>query len=262
MGILNVTPDSFYDGGRYLSPQQALERAERMVGEGVDIIDIGGESTRPFSTPVDEREEIRRILPVVRRLAGRLEVPLSVDTYKAGVARAALEEGVEIINDISGLTFDPAMADVAAQHDAGLILMHIRGVPGNMQENPVYDDLLAEVDRFLQASMNHAVNAGVSRERIVLDPGIGFGKGLEDNYALIRAIAYFRRHGQPVLVGPSRKSFIYKVLDCTPEDALEGTISAVIFCYLYGADIIRVHDVGPMRRALAIAGRFVGEGAG
>lgn len=257
MGVLNVTPDSFYDGGRYYRPQDAIARAGKMVEEGTDIIDVGGESTRPSSTPVDVDEEIRRILPVVRAITRQFDVPVSVDTYKAEVARIALEEGAEIVNDISGLKFDVALAETVAKYGAGLVVMHIRGKPQTMQVRPEYEDLLAEVSDYLEGSLKLAEQAGVSRVNTVVDPGIGFGKALEDNYRLIRSIPYFRRLGRPVMVGPSRKSFLWKVLKCTPDDGLEGTISAAIFSFLFGADILRVHDVREVRRALVIAQQFV-----
>jgi len=262
MGVLNVTPDSFYDGGRYLSPEDAVRQAERMVDEGADIIDIGGESTRPFSSPVDEREEIRRILPVLKLIIRKFDLPISIDTYKSGVARITIEEGAEIINDISALRFDKGMAETVATYRAGVVLMHIRGQPADMQIETTYDDLLNEIASHLDSSLVRAERSGISREHTVIDPGIGFGKKLEDNYRLIRSIPFFQRSGRPVMVGPSRKSFIWKILGSTPEDSLEGTISASIFSYLYGADILRVHDVGAIRKALVIARRFVDEGKG
>ncbi len=261
MGILNVTPDSFYDGGLFHDPDDAIAQAEKMIGEGADIIDVGGESTRPSSLPVDEKEEIRRILPVVRELCKRHDVPVSIDTYKSGTARAALGEGAEIINDISGLTFDPGMAETISEFGAGLVAMHIRGEPRTMQLNPGYADLLTDVIEFLGSSIDTAVEAGLPRENIVIDPGIGFGKTLEDNYELIRSIPHLKSLGRPVLIGPSRKSFLWKRLNCTPEEARDGSISASVFSYLYGADVLRVHDVGAVRAALVIAEQFVEGGS-
>ncbi len=257
MGILNVTPDSFYDGGRYSAPENALAQAEKMVEEGADIIDIGGESTRPSSTPVSEEEELKRVLPAVKLVSRRFDVPISVDTYKAAVARRALDEGAEIINDISGLGFDAEMAGTASRKRAGLVVMHIKGTPRTMQEDPKYDDLLGEVRGYLERSIGLAQEAGVPLENIVVDPGIGFGKSLEDNYELIRSIPYLKLLGRPVLVGPSKKSFLWKLLNCEPGEVSGATESAAVFSYLYGADILRVHDVGMVRRALLIARQFV-----
>jgi dihydropteroate synthase len=257
MGILNVTPDSFYDGGFFLDPKDAIAQAEKMIEEGADIIDVGGESTRPSSEPVDEKEEVRRILPVVRELCKRFDIPVSIDTYKSGTARAALGEGAEIINDISGLTFDPGMAVTVSECDAGLVTMHIRGEPRTMQLNPGYTDLLGDVLEFLGSSIEAAEHAGLPRENIVIDPGIGFGKTVDDNYELIRSIPRLKSLGRPVLVGPSRKSFLWKRLNCTPDEARDGSISAAVFSYLSGADVLRVHDVGAVRAALVIAEQFV-----
>jgi dihydropteroate synthase len=262
MGILNVTPDSFYDGGEYYKPRDAILKAEEMVEEGADIIDVGGESTRPSSTPVDKDEEIRRILPVVRGIASRVDIPVSIDTYKADVARIALEEGAEIVNDISGLNFDTRMTETVAQYGAGLVLMHIKGNPQTMQEKQEYEDLLSEVRDYLGNSLKVAEQGGIKRDNTVVDPGIGFGKSLLENYTLIRSVPFFRRLGRPVLVGPSRKSFLWKVLKCTPEDGLGGSISAAIFSFLFGADLLRVHDVGEVREALIIAQHFVNAGNG
>jgi dihydropteroate synthase len=261
MGILNVTPDSFYDGGRYSTPGDALAHAERLVSEGADIIDVGGESTRPSSVPVKEEEEVERILPVIRLLSKHLDTPISIDTYKAGVARIALEEGAEIVNDISGLGFDRRMAEVVAKFEAGLVVMHIQGKPQTMQVNPEYKDLVADVTGELRRSMDRAERAGLRGDNIAIDPGLGFGKSLKDNYTLIQSIPQFKKLGRPVLVGPSRKSFLWKVMKCTPTEGLEGTISAAIFSYLYGADILRVHDVGEVSKALIIAEEFIGGGS-
>jgi dihydropteroate synthase len=257
MGILNVTPDSFYDAGRYHRQEDAVAQAEKIIEEGADVIDIGGESTRPSSTPVSEEEELERVIPVVRLVAKRYDIPISVDTYKAGVAQQALDEGAEIVNDISGLRFDPGMAETISRNCAGLVVMHIKGTPGTMQLDPKYDDLLGEVSGSLKGSIDLAVDSGVPLNNIVVDPGIGFGKSLEDNYELIRSIPHFKKLGRPVLIGPSRKSFLWKLLNSGPEEASEGTISAAVFSYLYGADVLRVHDVGGVRRALKIARQFV-----
>jgi dihydropteroate synthase len=262
MGILNVTPDSFYDGGRYRRAHDALRRAEEMVEAGVDLIDVGGESTRPGADPVPVDEELRRTVPVVRGIRERFDVPVSVDTTKAVVARRAIEAGAEIVNDISGLRFDPEMADAVAGLGAGLVVMHIRGTPRTMQRDTAYDDLAGEVRAYLERSLERAEGAGIDRERVVVDPGIGFGKRPEDNFELIRSLGTLREVGRPVLVGPSRKSFLWKALGTSPEEALEGTVVAAVFAWLYGADILRVHDVAEVRRGLIIARRFTEGGGG
>jgi dihydropteroate synthase len=250
MGILNVTPDSFYDGGRYADAGRAIERAYRLRDEGADIIDIGGESTRPGALPVNETEEIDRVCPVIEAVAKDIGVPISVDTNKAGVARAALAAGASIINDISGLTFDGGMAGVAAAGGAGLVLMHIQGRPEFMQKDPRYGELIAEICGFLAAAARKAVEAGVEREKIIVDPGIGFGKTLEDNYIILQNIREFGKLGFPVLVGLSRKSLIGRLYN-TDEDRLPATIALNAVALLNGAEIIRVHDVKEHRLALA-----------
>jgi len=260
MGILNVTPDSFYDGGRFSTPDNALRQAGKLVDNGADIIDLGGESTRPESVPVEEQEELKRILPVLRLIKQRFDVPVSVDTSKSGVARIALEEGAEIVNDISGFAFDPNMPDTVAGFGAGIVLMHIKGTPGTMQIRPEYDDLVDEVSRSLRKSIDIAESAGIGGDNIVIDPGIGFGKRLKDNYTLIRSICRFKELGRPVLIGPSRKSFVFKLLGCSPEEGLAGTISAALFSFLHGADILRVHDVREVNEALVVAEAFISSG--
>ncbi len=246
MGVLNVTPDSFSDGGLYLDAGRAVEYAHRMVEDGADLIDVGGESTRPGSKPVSVEEELRRILSPVRRLVGKLPVPVSVDTYKADVAAAVLAEGVDLINDISGLSFDPRMASVVAEAGAGLVLTHIRGTPRTMQEDPRYGDLIAEVREYLRERIQLAEEHGVHPAAIAVDPGIGFGKGVEHNLILLNRLPELQGLGRPVLVGPSRKSFIGSVLDCPVEERLEGTAAAVAVAIWQGAHIVRVHDVQAM----------------
>lgn len=248
MGILNITPDSFSDGGRYLSLETAVERALQMEAEGADLIDIGGESSRPGAPPVSGDEETRRIIPVIEQLRDRLKTPVSVDTWKAGVADKALAAGAEVINDISGLTFDPALAAVAARHGAGLVLMHTRGTPQNMQHDTGYSDLMGEIADSLQRSVDTAISAGVQRERIVLDPGIGFGKDTCGNLTILRRLRELSGPGYPLLIGSSRKSFIGKTLgrDNT-DDRLFGTAATVALAISGGASIIRVHDVRAMR---------------
>jgi len=247
MGILNVNPDSFSDGGRYIDLGLAEERAFRMVEEGADIIDIGGESTRPNVMPVDADEEMRRVLPVVERLAGRIPVPISVDTYKAVVARETICAGAEIVNDISGLTFDPDMAATVAEAGAGLVVMHTRGRPDAMQKDTSYGNLVAEVMDFLRRSVSMATAAGVAKERIVVDPGIGFAKSVQGNLEILRRLRDFSSLELPVLVGTSRKSFIGTVLGRDVDQRLFGTAATVALAVANGATIIRVHDVREMR---------------
>lgn len=249
MGILNVTPDSFYDGGAYFDRDRAIERAYRIRDEGADIIDIGGESTRPGALPVPAAEQIDRVCPVIEAVAGDIGVPISVDTNRSDVARAALDAGASIVNDISGLTFDDDMADTVAARGAGMVLMHIQGKPETMQDRPRYDDLIGEILAFLRDAARRAVERGVDPGRIIVDPGIGFGKTLEDNYRIIRNLGEFKKLGYPVLVGLSRKSLIGKLYP-RDEDRLPATIALNAASIMNGADIIRVHDVRAHRLAL------------
>lgn len=247
MGILNVTPDSFSDGSRYLGLDRAVERACQMVDEGADIIDIGGESTRPNIAPVDADEELRRVIPLVERLLERIPVPISVDTYKAVVAREALRAGAEIVNDISGLTFDPDMAATVAEAGAGLVVMHTRGRPDVMQKDTAYGDLITEVIDSLCQSVSTADAAGVARDRIVIDPGIGFSKSVQGNLRIISQLRDFATLNLPVLIGTSRKSFIGTVLGRGVDERLFGTAATVALAVANGASILRVHDVREMR---------------
>ena len=242
-GILNVTPDSFYDGGRWADPGLAVDRAFRMAEEGADMVDLGGESTRPGSRAVTAREETRRILPVLSSLAGRLPIPVSVDTTKSEVAAAALDAGAEIINDVSGLTFDPRMARVVARHRAGLILSHLRGRPRTMQKNPRYRHLVPEVLAFLRRAADRALDSGVEPGSILIDPGIGFGKTAEHNLLLLKYLRVLRGAGYPILVGASRKSFLGKILGGGPEERLQGSLAAAALAVYNGASALRVHDV-------------------
>ena len=263
MGILNVTPDSFSDGGRYFSLDAALERARQLIADGADILDIGGESSRPFSDPVSEAEELRRVIPVIEHLAGNLDVPISIDTTKATVARRALEAGAAMINDISALRFDPDMAEVAADTGAPVVLMHMLGSPKDMQVDPSYDDLLGEIHQFLERAVLDAEKAGISREKIIIDPGIGFGKTVRHNLELIRRLEWFSDLDVPILAGPSRKAFIRKLLagknqveneaDASHDMVETGTMAAVCATILNGAHIVRVHDVARTRAAATIA---------
>lgn len=248
MGILNLTPDSFSDSGRYNSPDLAFERALQMEAEGADIIDIGGESTRPGAALVSTDEELARVIPVIERLAGVLTCAISVDTWKSGVAATALAAGAEIINDISGFNFDPQMAGLAARSGAGVVLMHTRGTPEKMQQDTAYDDLMTEVAAGLRASIVCAREAGVSDDCIAVDPGIGFGKDVAGNLELLRRLAELSSFGLPILFAPSRKSFIGKVLGREQaDDRLFGTAATVALSVYNGASILRVHDVRAMR---------------
>ncbi|WP_366919065.1 dihydropteroate synthase [Geobacter sp.] len=247
MGILNVTPDSFSDGNVYFDPSRAVARALEMEAEGADIIDIGGESTRPFAPPVGADEELRRVVPVVEALAGRLSIPISVDTYKAVVARAAVNAGAEIVNDVSGLTFDAEMAATVAETGAGLVVMHTRGTPDSMQLSTGYGDIVAEVLAFLEESLSIARSARIPAERVVVDPGIGFGKSKEGNLEILRRMREFAILGRPVLLGTSRKGFIGKVLGREVDERLFGTAATVALGVAEGASIFRVHDVKAMR---------------
>ena len=253
MGIINVTPDSFYDGGRRFDPAQAVADGVAMSASGADILDVGGESTRPGAQPVSEDEELARVLPVVRGLRKQIRLPISIDTYKAKVARAALDEGADIVNDISALRFDPDMAPMVAIEKVPVILMHMQGTPRTMQREPQYIDVLREVRDFLAAQLYEAMDAGVAQESIVIDPGIGFGKTIEHNLQLLRGLPTLTALGQPLLVGASRKAFIGKILGTEAGERLEGSLAAAVAAVLAGATILRVHDVVESSKAARIA---------
>ncbi len=244
MGVLNVTPDSFSDGGFFFDRDRAVAHALEMVQKGADIIDVGGESTRPYSERVSLQEELDRVVPVIERLSRLTQVPISIDTFKAEVAREALRAGAAIINDISSLRFDPQMITLAAESDAPIILMHMKGTPGTMQENPAYGDVVAEVMDFLRERMRHAMAGGIRRERIILDPGIGFGKTVDHNLMLLRDLDRFLSLERPLLVGTSNKAFLGRLLNKAPQERTNGTLAAVAAAVLKGASIVRVHDVG------------------
>ncbi|MES2705460.1 MAG: dihydropteroate synthase [Verrucomicrobiota bacterium] len=259
MGVLNVTPDSFSDGGRFFDPAAAVERGLRMVADGAEILDIGGESTRPGAVPVEAEEELRRILPVIRRLRERSGVAISIDTMKARVAAAAVEAGADIINDISGLEADPDMARVAAETGAGLVLMHMRGTPRTMQQRPEYDDVTAEVAARLEEAFDTAAAAGVNSECVSLDPGIGFGKTQEHNLTLLRNLPRFQIHGRPVLLGVSRKSFLGRILGLPDPAARDAPTTALTaWARQHGARIFRVHAVRENARALRMMESILG----
>jgi dihydropteroate synthase len=251
MGVINVTPDSFSDGGRFLEPAAAVARGEQLAEEGADIIDVGGESTRPYSNPVPAEEEIRRVVPVIAALAARVAVPISIDTTKSRVARRALEAGAALVNDISGLTVDPGIAGVAAEFRVPLVLMHMQGDPRTMQVAPHYDDLPGEIRAVLQAAAAAAERQGVPRSMLIADPGIGFGKTIEHNLRLIKGLAEFASLEMPLLVGPSRKSFIRRLVRHAGEEEIPpdrpdvetGTQAAVAAAVLNGAHMVRVHHV-------------------
>ena len=258
MGVLNVTPDSFSDGGLFAGRDAAVEHAREMASQGADIIDVGGESTRPGAEPLSEDEELGRILPVIERIAKELTVPISVDTYKARVARKALAAGASIVNDISGLRFSSDMARIVADHDAAVVLMHIKGTPRDMQVNPVYDDVVGEIMDYLEESAAIALKAGVGRDRILIDPGIGFGKTVQHNLEIIGRLDEFRSLGFPVVLGTSRKRFIGTVLNIAePKDRVEGTAATVALAIQRGAHVVRVHDVGSMAKVARMTDAIV-----
>ena len=248
MGILNVTPDSFFDGGCYQVLKDALARAHLMVEEGADIIDVGGESSRPGSDPIPLEVEIERVIPVVERLIKEVDIPVSIDTYKAEVARRALALGAHMINDITALREEPALGEVAAEYKVPLILMHMRGKPKDMQDNPHYQALIPELISFFREAIKRASSAGVKEETILLDPGIGFGKRTEHNLEIIRSLKEFQTLGRPLVLGPSRKRLIGDVLKLPVEERLEGTAAIVAVAILNGVHIVRVHDVREMVR--------------
>jgi dihydropteroate synthase len=253
MGIINVTPDSFYDGGQRLKASRAIADGVAMVEAGAEILDVGGESTRPGARPVSQDEEVARVLPVVSGLRREVQVPISIDTYKSGVARRSLDSGADIVNDISALRFDPAMVSLVADAKIPIVLMHMQGKPQTMQTEPRYNDVVREVRDFLAAQLYEAMDGGIAAERIILDPGIGFGKTLEHNLQLLRGLPVLAALGQPLLVGVSRKAFIGKILDVDPDQRLEGSLAAAVAAVLAGASILRVHDVAETRRAARIA---------
>ncbi|MBN1197634.1 MAG: dihydropteroate synthase [Candidatus Aminicenantes bacterium] len=255
MGVLNVTPDSFFDGGRYLSLDLALSRAREMVAQGVDIIDVGGESTRPGARSLDAEEEANRVVPVIRQIKMEMDVPVSVDTYKESVARRAVEEGAaDIINDISGLRFSPRMAATVAELEVPVVIMHIKGTPENMQRNPEYTDVIAELTEYFKERVRMARSAGIALDRMLLDPGIGFGKRLQDNIDILKRLQTFLVFNCPLMVGVSRKSFLGALGGKEdPAERLPETLIAVVSAAMNGASVLRVHDVDAAVRALKVA---------
>ncbi len=243
MGILNITPDSFFDGGTNSRENDAVKHGLRMAAEGADIIDVGGESTRPFSDPLPLDEELRRVIPVIKTLAQEIGIPISIDTYKSEVASQAIDAGATMVNDISALKFDPAMGQLVADAGVPIVLMHMKGTPKNMQSNPTYKDLFGEIIEFLRKAMEKASTAGIKRDFIIIDPGIGFGKSFNDNLKIINNLHKFSSLGQPLLVGTSNKAFIGHVLDLSVESRETGTMATVAASVLNGANIVRVHNV-------------------
>lgn len=253
MGILNITPDSFYRESRVSSLNTALKRADKMIREGADILDVGGESSRPGSDPVSEKEELKRILPIIKALIKKFDVPVSVDTYKSTVAGAALDEGASIINDISGLRFDSSMAETIASANAGVIIMHISGKPKTMQKNPSYKFLMREITACLNKGIKHAISSGIQENRIIVDPGIGFGKNFSHNITILKKLKQLQKLKKPILLGLSRKSFIGKILELPAEERLEGSLAASVVGIINGAQILRTHDVKETKRAVSVA---------
>jgi dihydropteroate synthase len=259
MGILNVTPDSFSDGGLYDDVERAVRHGVHMAEEGADIIDVGGESTRPGSETVSTRDELDRVIPVISELHTKVNIPISIDTTKSAVAAEAIRAGASIVNDISGMTFDDRMKNIVAESGAGVVMMHIKGQPKTMQQDIHYDNLIEDILSTLSFLIRAAQKAGIEPDRIVIDPGIGFGKTVEHNFEIIRELKRFHKLGRPILIGPSRKSFIGKTLNLPVDQRLEGTIAAVTACILHGADILRVHDVKQIKRSVIIADKILGK---
>ncbi len=258
MGIVNITPDSFSDGGQFIDSDKAVERILQLAEEGADIIDIGGESTRPGAEKVSVEDELARVIPVIESVAGKIKIPISIDTYKSEVAARALEAGATVINDIYALRFDEKLGTVAAKRGAYLILMHMRGTPADMQQNTRYDNLIGEISSYLLAAAKKSIAQGVSSDKIIIDPGIGFGKSPEGNFAILKNLHRFLDLGYPLMVGVSRKSFIGKTLNLEPGERLEGSIAAACYSVLNGADIVRTHDVASTRKALTIIEHITG----
>lgn len=252
MGVLNVTPDSFSNGGKYFEAEKAIGRGIQIKEEGADIIDIGGESTKPGSEPISVQEEIDRVIPVLEGLLKYIDKPISIDTYKADVAEIALETGAHMVNDISGFQFSTNLPEILKRYGIPFVIMHIKGTPKNMQNNPKYNDLINEIKDYFKEKINFALEHSIKFENIIIDPGIGFGKKIKDNFLLLKRLSDFKDFGCPILIGPSRKKFIGETLNLPPEQRLEGTSAAVTAGILNGANIVRVHDVKEMIRVVKI----------
>lgn len=259
MGILNVTPDSFSDGGEHFGRDRAVEHGLRMIAEGADIVDVGGESTRPGAAAVPEEEERQRVVPVIETLSSKTDAVISVDTMKAGVARKAIEAGAHIINDVSAFTHDPGMADVARESGAGVVLMHMLGNPRTMQDSPEYDDVVVAIRDYLASRVSDLAGAGLDRECMAVDPGIGFGKTVEHNVRLLAGLGVLAGLELPIVIGLSRKSFLGKLTGCEVDDRLAPSIAALAFCVLNGAHVMRVHDVRESRAAMTVVTAFAEE---
>ena len=258
MGILNITPDSFSDGGKYLSTSRAIDRAFAMVDNGADIIDIGGESTRPGSDFISKDEELQRVVPVIQEIRNQdSEILISIDTYKSDVAEIAIDLGANIVNDISGLTFDQNMSTFLSGRDIPVIIMHIKGKPKTMQSNPLYDDLLNDINSFFKKQIIFAQSNGIVRDNIILDPGIGFGKTFNHNLTIINNLKDLCNLGHPIMVGTSRKAFIGDILDAPPRERIEGTIASVVASVINGANIVRVHDVREIKKAIMVTEKIL-----
>ena len=262
MGVINVTPDSFSDGGEFLSVEEAVEHGHRLFEEGADILDVGGESTRPGAEPVPMDEELKRVVPVIDNLSRIIDIPISVDTYKEQVARASLDAGAGIVNDISALRFDENMAGLIAGRGCDVILMHMKGTPRNMQVNPEYDDPISEIIEFLKERVEYALRMGIEKDRIKIDPGLGFGKRqkgvIDDNWEIMAHLHELRELGYPIVIGSSRKSFIGRALDgISPDRRLYGSLGSFAWAAIAGADILRVHDVAETRDVLAILAEII-----
>jgi dihydropteroate synthase len=243
MGILNVTPDSFFDGGAHFSLRDAVNHGLTLAREGADIIDVGGESTRPYSDPLPLDEELRRVIPVIKALAQETELTISIDTYKSEVARLAIEAGATMVNDVSALRFDPGLGPLVAEADLPIVLMHMKGTPRDMQVNPTYEDLIGEILAFLRKAVDEAHSVGIRKELVIIDPGIGFGKSFDDNLRILRELDAFSSLGQPIMVGTSNKAFIGHTLGLPPDSRDAGTMATVAAAVMNGADIVRVHNV-------------------
>jgi dihydropteroate synthase len=257
MGVVNVTPDSFSDGGRFLDAERAIEHGRSLIAEGADVVDVGGESTRPGAESVSADEELRRVVPVVEGLA-RAGATVSIDTSKVAVAEAALEAGAAMVNDVTAFGAEPELADLCAERDCDVVLMHMQGTPRTMQEAPTYDDVVDDVRAFLAERLEFATSRGIAEERVRLDPGIGFGKTLDHNLELLRRLGELGDLGRPLVVGTSRKSFIGKITGREVGERLGGTIASCVIAYANGAEMLRVHDVAPVRDALLVAGAILG----
>lgn len=252
MGVLNVTPDSFFDGGKYSTREKAIDRALRMARDGANIIDVGGESSRPFSKSISADEELKRVIPVIEGIREKSDIPISVDTCKAEVAWESCRAGADIINDISGLQYDPEMAETVNVANTKVVIMHMKGTPETMQTAPYYDDVISEICTFFEERIRFAAAKGIERDNIILDPGIGFGKRVEDNLKIIKHIGVFKQFGLPILVGTSMKSFIGKITESTLKGRIEGTLASISISVWNGADIVRVHDVKKAKKVILL----------